>query len=210
MCVLGCLFIFFASSIHEDAIVSYTEIFTACKTGNRTYELYETSQVLQSLRRDPTCTSLYSVEACSGYERTEASMYLKEMESQHKCHGFCYDPSAILASPGLPRPNATAASLYSQTATEYRASCDGVAARNIDAVVGGASKNLQYAGILFIIISCILIGLRSIDKCCPFGEEDTDVENTPAAAMLPATQQPGAHAYYGSTSSVHAAPQPRA
>jgi len=70
---------------------------------------------LLGLRLQPACATMYSVEDCSGFvEKEPYTSYLRALELNYQCSGFCYVPSETLAastaSSALPQVDAAAGS----------------------------------------------------------------------------------------------------
>merc|ERR1719240_136864 len=69
-----------------------------CETGERSRDLYVTSQALQEIRQSEDCRDLYSVEQCVGFQNTQYTRVLKSMEKDFRCAGYCYTPPLYKAA----------------------------------------------------------------------------------------------------------------
>jgi len=107
------LFLMLASvPLTHQGELTYTNLLHRCDNSEQTHRLFEYSQVLQNIRATPACAKLYSVEDCAGYEEAAPfTNFLKGMEANFRCAGFCYHPPvAAAAGPSAPAPAAAAAS----------------------------------------------------------------------------------------------------
>lgn len=98
--MLGLLLMLISLPMSRQSIDTYNNLMHRCDYSEQTHRLYEYSQVLHNIRREPACMAEFSVESCQGY--AEASPYttmLKHMETEFRCSGFCYHtPPAGAAS----------------------------------------------------------------------------------------------------------------
>lgn len=93
----------------HQAQLTYTNLLHRCEYSEQTHRLFEYSQVLQNMRATPACAKLNSIEECAGYEEAAPfTSFLKGMESNFRCAGFCYRPPPTLGAPG-PSPAPAAA-----------------------------------------------------------------------------------------------------
>merc|ERR1719433_1253329 len=97
------IFIFFSTARPqvqtEQTIDTYNNLMHRCDYSAQTHRMYEYSQVLHNIRRTPSCASRYSVEECPGYEDAAPyTNFLKTMETQFRCSGFCYRPLGAAAA----------------------------------------------------------------------------------------------------------------
>ena len=87
ICICICTYIFIHTYIYI-SIYIYIYIYTHTHTH---------AQVLQNIRAQPACAGKYSVEECEGYEDAKPyTEFLKVMENEFHCSGFCYQPTAHL------------------------------------------------------------------------------------------------------------------
>jgi hypothetical protein len=167
--MLGASFAMFAQPISQEADVAYNELLSACETGVRTRDLFITSQALQSLRQTPGCTELSSVENCLGFFTTTYSNILKQMETELRCSGFCYNPAGV--KPLTPQPSALGManvmqyppSLFSHA--NFEASCDGMAARNMQNFVGAVGTQVYHQGVTFSVVALMFGMLVLVGGC---------------------------------------------
>lgn len=77
--------------ITHQADLTYTNLMHRCESSEQTHRLFEYSQVLQNMRATPACAKMYSIEECAGYEAVAPfTTFLKGMENNFRCAGFCY------------------------------------------------------------------------------------------------------------------------
>lgn len=85
----------------HQAQLTYTNLIHRCEFSEQTHRLFEYSQVLQNIRATPECAKLNSVEECEGYEPAAPyTNFLKGMEHNFRCTGFCYQPPPAAAAAG--------------------------------------------------------------------------------------------------------------
>lgn len=85
--------------------LTYTNLLHRCDYSEQTHRLFEYSQVLQNMRAQPACAKKYSVEECEGYEEAAPyTSFLKGMENNFLCAGFCYRPPVLAAAGPGPSP----------------------------------------------------------------------------------------------------------
>lgn len=88
---LGLVLMLVSLPLSRQAIETYNNLMHRCDYSEQTHRMYEYSQVLQNIRATPACASKYSVEECVGYESAEPyTGFLKTMEEEFRCSGFCY------------------------------------------------------------------------------------------------------------------------
>merc|ERR1719329_1893784 len=64
--------------------------------------MWEYSQVLHNIRMQPECAQRFTVEECEGYaDAAPYTTFLKAMENDFRCSGFCYrQPDAAFMATG--------------------------------------------------------------------------------------------------------------
>jgi len=103
--LLGLSLMLVSLPLSRQAVATYNNLMRRCDYSPQTHRVYEYSQVLQNIRRTPGCVDKYSVEECQGYEDAPPfTNFLKTLENDLKCSGFCYVPSATKAPANAPRP----------------------------------------------------------------------------------------------------------
>lgn len=112
--LLGLSLVLCALPLAKQAINSHHNILHRCDYSEQTHYLYEYSQSLQSVRQTGDCRQKASVELCSGFAaQSPYTEFLKTMETELRCSGFCYQPSELPDfGPGasaLPAANQSAA-----------------------------------------------------------------------------------------------------
>merc|ERR1719159_456519 len=97
----------------HQAELTRTNLLYRCDTSEQTHRLYEYSQVLHNIRASPECAKKFSVEECDGYESAPPyTSFLKTLESDFRCSGFCYKANPLVAgaapgpAPSKPAPSA--------------------------------------------------------------------------------------------------------
>jgi len=148
MCIVGSIFftllgaalILISMPLSYQAKAVSGDILFNCKSAPRTMELYSTSNLLQQLRLQPSCTSAASIDSCPGYETNQYTKVLQEMERQLQCSGFCSNSSSKL---GLLQVSGSQTEFVSQEPVvikSMRAAKGRLWARLQDRVLGGSSK----------------------------------------------------------------------
>jgi len=119
MCIVGSIFLTLlgAALILVSMPLSYQakavsgDIVFNCQSAPRTMELYSTSNLLQQLRSQPSCTSAASIDSCPGYATNQYTKVLQDMERQLQCSGFCSNSSSKV---GLLQVSSSPTELVSQ------------------------------------------------------------------------------------------------
>jgi len=110
--VLGVMLMLISLPLSRQTTETYNNLMHRCDFSVQTHRLYEYSQVLQNIRSLPDCKNQMTVEMCLGYEPAEPyTSFLKAMETDLKCSGFCYRQPAFLQTGYMnhvPPPNRTA------------------------------------------------------------------------------------------------------
>jgi hypothetical protein len=93
----------------NQAETTYANLLYRCDYSDQTHRLYEYSTVLHNIRSTPACLSKNSVEECDGFERVEPYMsFLKGMENNFYCSGFCYKAPDSRIHAAMAQVNSTA------------------------------------------------------------------------------------------------------
>lgn len=121
--LFGLFLMVVSSPLTHQSELTYTNLLHRCANSEQTHRLYEYSQVLQNIRAQPECAKKWTIEECDGYEAAAPYTYfLKGMENNFRCAGFCYTPppapkvAAVVAASGpepAPGPAPAPASLLS-------------------------------------------------------------------------------------------------
>lgn len=91
--LFGLFMMITSSPLTHQAELTHTNLMHRCVNSEQTHRLYEYSQVLQNLRATPECAKKFSIEQCDGYEEAAPyTIFLKGMENNFRCAGFCYKP----------------------------------------------------------------------------------------------------------------------
>jgi len=97
--LLALCFVLVSMPLSTQAVNAANDISYLCGSSMKTYELKEYYMQLLTLRMSDGCSDEYSVEECTGYEAVQPyTEYLKALEFQYHCSGFCYDAPAEAAS----------------------------------------------------------------------------------------------------------------
>jgi len=89
--LFGLILMMASLPLTHQAEITYTNLIHRCDYSEQTHRLYEYSQVLHNIRAQPECMKKYSVEECKGYEEAPPyTSFLKGMENNFRCSGFCY------------------------------------------------------------------------------------------------------------------------
>jgi hypothetical protein len=100
--LLGLVLMLISLPLSRQSIETYNNLMHRCDYSEQTHRMYEYSQVLHNIRATPACAKKFSVEECDGYESAPPyTSFLKAMESDFRCSGFCYKPNP-LATGGAP------------------------------------------------------------------------------------------------------------
>jgi hypothetical protein len=96
MLVLGTALVGVGNPVVKLAQKASDVLYFECSSNPMTLPLYVEYTSLRTLRDQPDCTGLPSIEECNGYNETSKSKTLKEFEEYFGCGGFCYYPPADL------------------------------------------------------------------------------------------------------------------
>jgi hypothetical protein len=103
--LLGLALLLISLPLQRDAMDAYNDLMYSCESSDMTHRMFEYSQVLYNIRQSPECQELYSVEECAGYaEAPPYTNFLKAMESDFQCAGFCYRAVPFVAAAPGPAP----------------------------------------------------------------------------------------------------------
>lgn len=91
--MFGLMLMLVSVPLSRQSITTYNNLMHKCDYSSQTHRLYEYSQVLHNIRSMPSCIGKYTVEDCEGYEDAQPyTTFLKSMETDFRCSGFCYQP----------------------------------------------------------------------------------------------------------------------
>jgi len=108
--MLGLGLLLISLPLGQQATDTFNNLMHNCAFNKRTQRLREYSQVLHNIRRTPWCWGKFSVEDCPGYEAVPPyTDFLKDMENDLQCSGFCYQPIGSAAMLEEPMPSLTQA-----------------------------------------------------------------------------------------------------
>mmetsp|Transcript_60495 Transcript_60495/g.112317 ORF Transcript_60495/g.112317 Transcript_60495/m.112317 type:complete len:368 (+) Transcript_60495:101-1204(+) len=89
--LLGLLLMIASMPLSRQAHMTFQSLMFNCEHSPLTHRTWELAQVLQQIRQTPECMEKYSVEECTGYEEVYPySGYLRLLEDNYFCSGFCY------------------------------------------------------------------------------------------------------------------------
>lgn len=96
---LGLGLLLLSVPIKERASAVYDDLLENCARGSHTKDLYNYHSVLLNMRRQAACSGLRSVEECDGFQDSQPyTGFLKNLELELKCSGFCYHSSTTGAN----------------------------------------------------------------------------------------------------------------
>merc|ERR1719329_1522107 len=96
--LLGLVLMLVSLPLSRSSVETYHNLMHRCDYSEQTHRMYEYSQVLQNIRSSPECMAMYSVEECVGYaDAPPYTTFLKAIETDFRCSGFCYRPPANAA-----------------------------------------------------------------------------------------------------------------
>jgi len=128
------------------------------RTTEAAYRLFEYSEVLHSIRAMPACANKTSVEHCQGYKHAPPyTTFLKTMESDFKCSGFCFKPLNPAQQQGTSERGAPP-TLFSKAGHEP--TCEHFLARDMQNFAGDMSVQAFYQGISLLAIAIAMAGTR--------------------------------------------------
>merc|ERR1719498_1520732 len=114
--LLGLVLMLVSLPLSRQSIETYNNLMHRCDYSEQTHRMYEYSQVLHNIRAMPDCAKKFSVEECEGYkEAPPYTTFLKTMENDFRCSGFCYKAPAAPVTPVAAAPAAAASAALPQT-----------------------------------------------------------------------------------------------
>jgi len=114
--LFGLFLVMSSMPLIRQAELTSTNLLHNCDYSDQTHRLYEYSQVLQNLRATHACAKKDSVEECDGYQISlPYTAFLKHLETNFRCSGFCYRPPAVTWSKSSDRAAATPEQADKQT-----------------------------------------------------------------------------------------------
>merc|ERR1719329_610555 len=104
--LLGLALMITSLPITRNSIDTYNNLMYRCDYSDQTHRMWEYSQVLHNIRMQPECARRFSVEECDGYgDAAPYTSFLKAMENDFRCSGFCYrPPTPITVAVAMPVP----------------------------------------------------------------------------------------------------------
>lgn len=186
---LGLALMLISIPLDAQARETYTQLTTTCADYSvSSHRLFEYSQVLHNIRSTPECIGKFSVEECRGYrEAPPYTTFLKAMESELHCTGFCFvgkdphfaSPMGLVETTAQSRPRRRGVSgseallsvadqpfpptLFSNT--NYKESCDAKSALKVKEVAGGiAAQTLRQGS--YLVVVAIIVGLAKLAHYC--------------------------------------------
>jgi len=101
--MLGLGMLLLARPLHMDVSTAYDELMQKCNTGLHTKQLAVYYNALLNMRLQPNCLNKVSVEQCSGFQdHYPYTAFLKQMEFEYLCSGFCYQAVAQMPNGSKP------------------------------------------------------------------------------------------------------------
>merc|ERR1719454_1488368 len=119
--LLGLSLMLLSLPLSQQSIDTYNNLMHRCDYSEQTHRMYEYSQVLHNIRRTPLCATKYSVEECAGYEDAPPyTSFLKALESDFRCSGFCYKPPSQIVGKAQALLSKPSKSLRRKSRTQQR------------------------------------------------------------------------------------------
>jgi len=147
---------------------AYTRGLHSCNHGAKAYGLSMAYSELNHLRTQKSCASRTTVEICKGFNRTEFTTLLKQMEDRYRCSGWCTLPQVVNASkdssPLAARMNYAYPPTLFSTAN-HQATCDGMVKREIELRFKDYGLDLFLEGTYLIAVSIGVGFLKLIGAC---------------------------------------------
>jgi len=140
----------------------------SCNHGAKTYDLSMAYKELHHLRTQKSCASSATVEICQGFNRTEFTKLLKQMEDRYLCSGWCALPQAVNASKDSSPSAARMQYAYPPTLfsiANYQATCDGMVNRDMELRFSDFALELYLQGTYLIAVSIGVGFLKLIGAC---------------------------------------------
>jgi len=103
---LGLSFLALSQPLILESRAVAQDLLMNCAHGAHTHKVATYATTLQTLRQSPACTGQASVEQCTGFQASQPMLgFLKQLESQSKCAGFCFTPVPAAAVPASSQVN---------------------------------------------------------------------------------------------------------
>lgn len=158
--IAGLLLIVASLPLSHGTVQVANELAYDC-AGYRARDIAIANQQLAALRATPACAVMPSIEDCEGYTESPEAVYLKYMELNFRCSGFCVRPgaaavppaaeaAAIAASAAGDAPAAVAEEESAPVAEEAAPAAEEAApaAEAPPASVGGGADDADAAGLI--------------------------------------------------------------
>lgn len=108
--LLGMTLLLISLPLSKQSLETYNNLMHRCDFSEQTHRMYEYSQVLHNIRAQPECAKKFSVEECAGYEDAPPyTSFMKTMEADFRCAGFCYKQPAPVPPPAADSASGPAA-----------------------------------------------------------------------------------------------------
>lgn len=110
--LLGTMMVLVSFPIKLDSITTWNHLNGNCLDYALAREIHDEYESLLSLRQEPGCSEEYTIEACKGFHANPTTDYIKSVEQQLRCAGFCHDFSqaALVQTSAAVSESATPAS----------------------------------------------------------------------------------------------------
>jgi len=96
--LLGLTLMLLSLPLSRQAADTYIALTHRCDYDDLTHRTFEYWTVLNNIRSQPECATKASVEECAGFEvAAPYTTFLKTMETNFRCSGFCWKPPPVLA-----------------------------------------------------------------------------------------------------------------
>merc|ERR1719353_1929398 len=114
--LLGLTLMLLSLPLSRQAADTYIALTHRCDYDDLTHRTFEYWTVLNNIRSQPECATKASVEECAGFEvAAPYTTFLKTMETNFRCSGFCWKPPPVLADTSANAADAAAPAANSAT-----------------------------------------------------------------------------------------------
>jgi len=165
---VGIMLILFGGPLQKDAVLASREFRYNCKLGHKTSQLFIAQAKLQSLRAEPSCAKLVSVQECehfSAFPQMAEAQVLNAMETQYQCTGICEGTDSQGEHIYPP-------TLFSQA--NYKVSCESMASRRIGNFAAEVTQQTVIQGIGLLVAAIFISFAQLIGFCSGSGNSELD------------------------------------
>lgn len=162
--LLGLMLMLISLPLSQYSMGTAENLMHRCEISEQTHRIYEYSQVLHNIRAQPHCSGLRSVEECAGYQAAPPyTDFLKNMEAEFRCSGFCYRPLEASSATSASEASKYPPTLFSDA--NFQSTCEGMAARDMTNFAADVAMQTFYQGIYFVLIGIAMGFLKLVGLC---------------------------------------------